>query len=136
MTILVRELHAAVRDALELAVRDTGLTLSHANVLLELAYGKARSNAELARIHSVTPQTMIEILRALERRHLISRTASPEGGRSMPAELTREGQSTVLAVHRVMRSVENRLLNALSPEDVPRLRHLLEACVAAFEIEA
>ena len=118
---------------MEEAIRDAGLTVSQANVLMELAYGKARSNAELARIHSVTPQTMIEILVSLERRGLISRMNQPDGGRAMPAELTREGHSSVLAVHRAMRSVEEKLLSPLSRDDVSRLRRLLEDCLAAFE---
>ena len=131
--LLLREVQAATRQALEEAMRDAGLTVSQANVLTELAYGKARSNAELARVHSVTPQTMIEILASLERRGLISRMANPDGGRALPAELTREGHSSVLTVHRAMRSVEERLLRPLSREDVSRLRSLLEACLAALE---
>jgi DNA-binding MarR family transcriptional regulator len=133
VTLLLREVQAATRQALEEALRNAGLTVSQANVLTELAYGKARSNAELARIHSVTPQTMIEILVSLERRGLISRMNQPDGGRAMPAELTREGHSSVLAVHRAMRSVEEKLLSPLSRDDVSRLRRLLEDCLAAFE---
>ena len=133
VTVLLRDVQAATRQALEKAIREVGLTVSQANVLTELAYGKARSNAELARIHAVTPQTMIEILASLERRGLISRMTKPEGGRAMPAELTREGHSSVLTVHHAMRSVEDRLLRTLSQEDVSRLRRLLEDCLAALE---
>jgi DNA-binding MarR family transcriptional regulator len=133
VTMLLREAQAATRQALEEALRDADLTVSQANVLTELAYGTARSNAELARIHSVTPQTMIEILASLERRGLISRMTRPDGGRAMPAELTRDGHSTVLTVHRAMRSVEERLLSPLSRDDVSRLRRLLEGCLAALE---
>jgi DNA-binding MarR family transcriptional regulator len=133
VTLLLREVQVATRQALEEALRDAGLTVSQANVLTELAYGKARTNAELARIHSVTPQTMIEILVSLERRGLISRVTQPDGGRAMPAELTREGHSSVLTVHRAMRSVEERLLSPLSRDDVSRLRRLMEDCLAAFE---
>ena len=122
-----------MRQALEEALREAALTVSQANVLTELAYGKARSNAELARIHLVTPQTMIEILASLERRGLISRTTKPSGGRAMPAELTREGHSSVLAVHRAMRSVEERLLSPFSADDVSRLRRALEDCLAALK---
>jgi DNA-binding MarR family transcriptional regulator len=133
VTVLLREVQVATRLALEEAIRDAGLTVSQANVLTELAYGQARSNAELARIHSVTPQTMIEILASLEYRGLISRAASPDGGRARPAELTREGHSSVLTVHRAMRSVEERLLSPLSREDASCLRRLLEDCLAALE---
>jgi DNA-binding MarR family transcriptional regulator len=133
VTVLLREVQVATRLALEGAIRDAGLTVSQANVLTELAYGKARSNAELARIQSVTPQTMIEILASLECRGLILRTARPDGGRARPAELTREGHSSVLTVHRAMRSVEEMLLRPLSREDVSRFRRLLEDCLAALE---
>ena len=132
VTLLLREVQVATRQALEEAIRDADLTVSQANVLTELAYGKARSNAELARVHSVTPQTMIEILASLERRGLISRMTKL-AGRAMPAELTREGHSSVLSVHRAMRSVEERLLSSLSRDDVSRLRRLLEDCLAALE---
>ena len=130
--MLLRELQAATKLALEETLRDAGLTLSQANVLTELTYGEARTNAELARIYSVTPQTMIEILSSLEHRGLISRAAAPDGGRARPAELTRQGQSSVLTVHRAMRSVEEKLLSSLSPQDVSRLRRLLEECQTAL----
>ena len=114
-------------------MQDASLTLSQANVLTELAYGKPRSNAELARVHSVTPQTMIEILASLEHRGLVERTAKPAGGRAMPANLTAEGHASVLTVHRAMRRVEHRLLSTLSRENVAQLRRLLEDCLAALE---
>ena len=133
ITVLLREVQVATRQALEEAMRGADLTVSQANVLTELAYGRARSNAELARIHSVTPQTMIEILTSLERRGLISRMTKPDGGRSKPAELTREGHSSVLTVHLAMRSVEERILSPLSRDNVSRLRRLLEGCLAALE---
>lgn len=108
------------------------MTVAQANLLTELAYGPARSNAELARIHFVTPQTMVEILTSLERRGLVVRTAQPEGGRAMLAELTKEGTRKAFAVHLAMRQVEERLLSALSADDVSRLRRLLEDCLVTL----
>jgi DNA-binding MarR family transcriptional regulator len=120
---------------MEAALRDSDLTAAQANVLTELAYGQPRSNAELARLHSVTPQSMVEILASLERRGLISRSAKPDRGRAMPTELTNEGHSQLLSVHLAMREVEQRLLNSLSPADISRLRKLLEACLTGIEKE-
>ena len=120
---------------MEDALRGSGLTMAQANVLTELAYGQPRSNAELARLHSITPQSMVEILTSLERRGLISRTADPAGGRAMPAELTKEGHAEVLSVHLAMRQVEERLLTSVSKEDVSRLRKLLEDCLIGIEQE-
>ncbi|MFZ0593850.1 MAG: MarR family transcriptional regulator [Bryobacteraceae bacterium] len=132
ITVLLRQLQSAMRQSIEEALREDDLTISQANVLTELAYGPARSNAELARIHFVTPQTMVEILMSLERRGLMVRTPQPEGGRAMLAELTKEGTRKVFAVHLAMRQVEERLLSALSRENVSRLRRLLEDCLVAL----
>jgi len=129
ITVLLRQIQASMRHATEEALRSSALTMAQANLLTELAYGQPRSNAELARMHSVTPQSMVEILASLEARGLISRSAKPEGGRAMPAELTREGHAKVLSVHLAMRQVEERILSSLSKEDVSLLRKLLEACL-------
>jgi DNA-binding MarR family transcriptional regulator len=109
------------------------LTAAQANVLTELAYGEPRSNAELARLHSIAPQSMVEILTSLERRGLVSRSARPEGGRAMLAELTGKGQAQLLRVHLAMRQVEERLLNSFSTTDISQLRKLLEACLIGIE---
>jgi DNA-binding MarR family transcriptional regulator len=135
ITVLLRQIQGATRRATEEALRDSDLTAAQANVLTELAYGRPRSNAELARLHSVTPQSMVEILASLERRRLISRSAKPEGGRALPAELTREGHAQLLSVHLAMRRVEQRLLKSLSTADISLLRKLLEACLTGIETE-
>ena len=135
ITILLRQIQGATRRATEEAHRNIDLTAAQANVLTELAYGQPRSNADLARLHSVTPQSMVEILASLERRGLISRSAKPDRGRAMPAELTKEGHSQLLSVHLAMRQVEQRLLNSLSTADISRLRMLLEACLTGIERE-
>src|SRR6516162_6465584 len=135
ITILLRQIQGATRRATEEALRDSDLTAGQANVLTELAYGQPRSNAELARLHSVTPQSMVEILASLERRGLISRSAKPEGGRALLTELTREGHEQLLSVHLAMRRVEQELLKSLSTADISLLRKLLEACLTGIEKE-
>jgi len=133
IVMLLRQIQGAVRRATEEALRDSGLTAAQANVLTELAYGQPRSNAELARLHSVTPQSMAEILVSLERRGLILRSARPDRGRAMPAELTKEGHSQLLSVHVAMRQVEQRLLNSLSTAAISQLRKSLEACLIGLD---
>jgi len=135
VTVLLRRIQQATRRATEEELRNSGLTVAQANVLTELGHGKPHSNADLARLHSVTPQSMAEILASLEGRGLISRSPKPDFGRAMPAELTNEGHSQLLSVHLAMRNVEQRLLNSLSSADIPRLRKLLEACLVGIEKE-
>jgi DNA-binding MarR family transcriptional regulator len=135
ITVLLRQVQSATKRATEEALRDSDLTAAQANVLTELAYGQPRSNAELARFHSVTPQSMVEMLISLEHRGLISRSAKPQGGRAMPAELTEAGHAQLLSVHLAMRRVERRLLNSLSTAEISHLRKLLEACLIGIEKE-
>src|ERR1700741_3639037 len=49
------------------------------------------SNADLARPLDVSPQAMNMVLRGLQDRRLVARPASVASGRSLPAQLTREG---------------------------------------------
>lgn len=133
INVLLRQLQNALRHVTEQALQETGLTSAQANALTELAYGPARSNAELARINFVAPQTMVEILMFLERKGLLVRKSQPEGGRAMLAELTQEGVRKVFAVHLAMRQVEHRLLRALPAEDISRMRQLLEDCLMGLE---
>jgi DNA-binding MarR family transcriptional regulator len=135
ITVLLRQIQGATRRATEEALWGNGLTAAQANVLTELAYGRPRSNAELARLHSVTPQSMVEILATLERRGLISRSAKPKRGRAMPAELTKEGRSQLLSVHLAMRQVEERILSSLSTAEISQLRKLLEASLVGIETD-
>jgi DNA-binding MarR family transcriptional regulator len=132
ITVLLRQLQSAVRQVTDEALKEIGLTSAQANVLTELAYGPARSNAELARMNSVTAQTMVEILMSLEQKGLIVREADPNGGRAMLAQLTKEGTSKVFAVHTAMHHIEQRLLRTLSPQDVSQIRRLLDVCLLAL----
>lgn len=132
ITVLLRQLQSAIRQATDEALKEVGLTAAHANVLTELAYGPARSNAELARMNFVTAQTMVEILMSLEQKGLIVRDAHPNGGRAMLAQLTKEGHSKVFAVHMAMHHIEERFRRTLSPQDVSQMRRLLQVCLRAL----
>src|SRR5690242_8764158 len=57
-----------------------------------LARWPGRSNAELARDVSVSPQAMNMVVRGLQDRGLVTRPESVTSGRSRPAELTRAGR--------------------------------------------
>jgi DNA-binding MarR family transcriptional regulator len=132
---LLKQLQSALRAASEGALAPLDLTASQAALLSALAYDPHLSNAELARVSFVTPQSMVELLRSLETRGFIVRRPHPSGGRAMPAELTPEGAKQLLAVHLAMRDVEERLLRDLEPEERTRLRKMLERCLASLRSE-
>jgi DNA-binding MarR family transcriptional regulator len=86
-----------------------------------------RSNAELARDLNVSPQAMNMVLRALEDRGLVTRPASVSQGRSLPAQLTREGLELLTRTDAGVRAAERRLMANLNAEQRREFKRILVA---------
>jgi DNA-binding MarR family transcriptional regulator len=86
-----------------------------------------RSNAELARDTNVSPQAMNMVIRALEDRGLVTRPASVSSGRSLPAQLTREGRELLKRTDAGVRSAERRLMANLTAEQRHEFKRILLA---------
>jgi DNA-binding MarR family transcriptional regulator len=84
-----------------------------------------RSNAELARDTSVSPQAMNMVLRGLEQRGLVSRPASVASGRSLPAALTREGKALLEKTDAGVKAAERRLMTSLTNSQREDFRRML-----------
>ena len=135
LTYLLKQLQNALRSTVEEALSPAGLTMAEASVLSELSLVPHRSNADLARAAFVRPQSMVTLLKSLETRGLIVRRANPEGGRTMPAELTPDGAKKLMAFRLAVREVEQRLLRSLPPADQRHLRELLGRCLESLRSE-
>jgi DNA-binding MarR family transcriptional regulator len=85
---LATSLRAEVTSA---ALEPVGLSFPQYICMRILAKSPGRSNADLARDVSVSPQAMNMVVRGLQDRGLVTRPASVSSGRSLPAELTRDG---------------------------------------------
>jgi DNA-binding MarR family transcriptional regulator len=92
-----------------------------------LAKYPGQSNADLARALSVSPQAMNMVLRGLEERRLVSRPASVSSGRSLPAQLTREGGEMLKRTDAGVRAAEDRLMANLSAEERREFKRVLTA---------
>lgn len=86
-----------------------------------------QSNADLARALNVSPQAMNVVLRGLEERRLVARPASVASGRSLPAQLTREGGELVKRADAGVRAADDRLMANLSNEERYAFRRVLFA---------
>ena len=86
-----------------------------------------RSNAELARDTTVSPQAMNMVLRGLEERGLVTRPASVSSGRSLPAALTRKGAELLERTDSGVRAAERRLMANLSAEQRQEFKRMLVA---------
>ncbi|MDX3586209.1 MarR family winged helix-turn-helix transcriptional regulator [Streptomyces europaeiscabiei] len=86
---LVKQLELAIRSFMDDELRPYGLTAFQYTALTVLQHRGGLSSAQLARRSFVRPQTMHEMVRALEERGLIERARPPDNRRIMEARLTR-----------------------------------------------
>jgi DNA-binding MarR family transcriptional regulator len=127
---LLTRAHLALRQELDAALRPYGLTVLQIGVLAALKRSPGQSNADLARAHFVTPQTMSAIVATLEAAGLIARSADAQHGRILRTELTRAGRQALEKCRPEVDAVNGRMLKNLPASDRDRLRALLQACVA------
>lgn len=74
------------------------------------------SNAQLARRALITPQSMIEILGGLERRHLVTRRIDPDHGRILRAELTAAGRRLLAAANPAIAGLQDEIFAGVPAE--------------------
>ncbi|WP_432505997.1 MarR family winged helix-turn-helix transcriptional regulator [Kineococcus arenarius] len=123
---------AALRGAMESALRPLELTVPQYACLELLGQQPGLSNAELARGAFVTRQATNGVLRGLEERGLVTRPGTAPHGRALPAELTAGGRELLRAASAAVRAVERRMLEPLGAGGQHRLRQDLAACTAAL----
>jgi len=129
---VLKQAAAALRTAMDNALRPLGLTVPQYACLELLGQRPGLSNAELARGAFVTRQSMNGVLRGLQDRGLLSRPPSAPHGRALPTQLTPAGRESLRAASTAVRAVEQRMLTALPPSAQRRLRDDLAACAAAL----
>ncbi|MCP2260994.1 DNA-binding transcriptional regulator, MarR family [Streptoalloteichus tenebrarius] len=119
----LKRAHAALRGAMDRALRDHDLTVPQYACLEVLALRPGLSNAELARAIFVTRQSVNVVLRGLQDAGLVTRPDAVEHGRARPIHLTDEGLRRLRAVQSRVYALEARMIR-----DIParRLRALLE----------
>jgi DNA-binding MarR family transcriptional regulator len=92
-----------------------------------LAKYPGQSNADLARAQNVSPQAMNMVLRGLEERRLVVRLANMSSGRSLPAQLTREGEELLKRTDTGVRAAERKLMANLTDEERHEFKRILAA---------
>jgi DNA-binding MarR family transcriptional regulator len=133
ISYVVARLERAVRAAVNERVRPHGLTTLQYTTLSVLgARGQPLSNAQLARRAYMTPQSMIEVIDALERKGLIRRDPHPSHRRVFPATMTAKGRRVLTACDAAVEEMEEEMLAGLSSEDRESLVASLKRCVRAL----
>ncbi|UOY01947.1 MarR family winged helix-turn-helix transcriptional regulator [Blastococcus sp. PRF04-17] len=117
-----KELNRAFDDVLVAAGGSTPVW----QVLLALAGGDHRSQAELAEAIGVRQPTLVHHLDAMERAGLVSRRRGEGNRRVQLVTVTESGRALFLRLRRVAASFDGRLRAGLEDGDVAELRRLLE----------
>src|SRR4051794_14702049 len=133
ISYVVARLERAVRQAINRRVKPYGLTTLQYTTLSVLGRRGELSNAQLARRAYMTPQSMSEVIDALEQKGLIERNPHPNHRRVYPATLTDEGRRVLRACDEAVDELEREMLSAMSPHQEKSLRNGLISAVRALQ---
>jgi DNA-binding MarR family transcriptional regulator len=129
---LISQVRAAIRGQLDARLADKKLTAPQYVALTTLEEDAGLSNADMARLCFVTPQTMLRIIENLEQAGLVARTPHPTHGRVRQIELTPRGRKLVGECHQRVLAMERRLVSRLSKRERKQLFTLLQKCAAGL----
>jgi DNA-binding MarR family transcriptional regulator len=118
---LVKRVQLALRTMLDSTLLGLDLTTAQYAVLYHIARSPGASNAALARMSFVTPQTMIRLVRGLERKHFLLRHPSPRDPHMREAHLTNAGTRVLRSAQRQVDSVHQRMLGSLAKAEREQL---------------
>jgi DNA-binding MarR family transcriptional regulator len=122
---LLRQAGAAHRLRMERALADLGATPPQFLVLTMLAAYPGASNADVARLAMLTPQTVSVIAANLLRSGALVRRAHAIHGRIRHLDLTEAGRALLKQCRARTHAIERELVRGLSPRDEKAVRRWL-----------
>ena len=130
---VIKRAQQALRNAIDPALSDLGLTAAQYAALYNLRRHPGASNAELARLSFVTPQTMVRIVSGLEHAGLIRRAPSPAHRRVLQARLTGKGASALRQAQHRVDAIHAHMLYGIPPAETERLLGWLTRIAVTLE---
>jgi DNA-binding MarR family transcriptional regulator len=122
---LLRQAGAAHRLRMERAMSDIGVTVPQFLVLTMLAAYPGHSNADLARLALLTPQTVSVIVANLERMGALARRPHAVHGRIQHLDLTEAGRRLLARCRDRAHAIEQHLLADLPAQEERIIRKWL-----------
>ncbi|MHB8414990.1 MAG: MarR family winged helix-turn-helix transcriptional regulator [Acidiferrobacteraceae bacterium] len=122
---LLRQASAAYRLKMERALSDPGATPPQFSVLTMLVAYPGISNADLARLSLLTPQTVSVIVANLERAGALTRRPHDRHGRIQHLDVTDTGRELLARCRERAQGIERWLRSGLSPEEEQIIRRWL-----------
>jgi DNA-binding MarR family transcriptional regulator len=126
----VARLHQRVFAGITERVAPYGLTTLQFTTLSVLSrHGAPLSTSQLARRAFMTPQSMSEVIHALERKGLIKRDPHPNHRRTLPATLTAKGRRVLASCEESVSQFESSMLEGFSEKDRAAFLDMVKAAV-------
>ena len=133
---LLRRAHQISAAVFEEECRSVGLTPAQFGALTVLQAHPGLGQSSLARALGFDKVTVLRVLRGLQARGLVERTASPENRRSVAVALTAEGRALLRRAQRPAEKAYQRLMSPLSAAQQTQLLGLLQQLTGALEDDA
>ena len=92
-------------------------TLQFTTLSVLKRHGAPLSTSQLARRALMTPQSMSEVIHALERKGLIKRNPHPNHRRTLPATLTAKGRRVLASCEQSVAEFEDTMLHGFTGEE-------------------
>jgi DNA-binding MarR family transcriptional regulator len=116
LSYIIGRLDRAIRNRLNEILEPLELSIPQFTTLSVLKRRPGLSNAQLARRALILPQSMIQVITALEQRRLVERAPDPAHNRILQTRLTKAGTALVEQAEAATREFETRLLAAIGDE--------------------
>lgn len=123
----------ALQTAMDSALKNYHLTMAQYVVLFNLLNHPGVSSAELARLSFVTPQTMIRLVKNLERSGFLARAQSSQAPRILKARLTPKGATAFRAATEDVDLVLSRMLSGIQDKELEQFGLLLHKMLQQLE---
>src|SRR4029450_9795675 len=126
----IARLHQRLFASISERVAPYGLTTLQFTTLSVLSrYGGPLSTSQLARRAFMTPQSMSEVIHALERKGLIKRNPHPNHRRTLPATITTKGRRVLAACEEAVSEFEDSMLEGVSEKARAAFLDIVKAAV-------
>jgi DNA-binding MarR family transcriptional regulator len=129
VSYVVARLDRALRREIDEVVRPHDLTLARYTALSVIARRDGLSNAQLARRSYITPQSMSQVISALERDGLIERQPDRSHRKILRARLTGKGRRVLAECDRAVDALEQEMLTEVPAEARDAFVTHLTSCV-------
>ena len=127
---LLRRAATIQRLRTERALADLGVTQGQFAVLAIIVANPAVSNADIARIEGLTPQTVSVIAANLVRRGVVIRSPHADHGRIQQLEATAAGVELFGKCEERAEKLNRRLSGGFTPDELRNMRRWLGAAAA------